>query len=77
MPIRSRDPLLRERLANSPLARKITKYAIGSLIALLTSIVVFAVMYVTLSGHTTLDSIVAFIAGAIPNWVLNLSLIHI
>jgi putative flippase GtrA len=60
-----------ERFSSSPLAKKVTKYAIGSLIALLTSILVFAVMYVTLSGHTTLDSVVAFIAGAIPNWVLN------
>jgi putative flippase GtrA len=56
----------------SAFAAKITRYAIGSVVALLTSIVVFALMYVALGGkHTTIDSIGAFLAGAIPNWVLN------
>jgi len=60
------------RARESALAAKITRYAIGSMIALATSIVVFALMYVALGGkHTTLDSIGAFIAGALPNWVLN------
>jgi putative flippase GtrA len=54
----------------SALAHKITKYAIGSVIALITSIVVFAVMYV-LHINTTIDSIAAFVAGALPNWILN------
>jgi putative flippase GtrA len=62
---------LAQRFSRSAFAKKVTKYAIGSVIALATSIVVFALMYVILNGHTTLDSIVAFIAGAIPNWVLN------
>jgi putative flippase GtrA len=39
-------------------------------IALLTSIVVFGLMYV-IGFHTTACSIGAFIAGAIPNWILN------
>jgi putative flippase GtrA len=58
------------RLRESALARKITKYAIGSVIALLTSVVVFAVLYV-MHVSTTWCSIAAFIAGALPNWVLN------
>ena len=41
------------------------------MIALATSIVVFAVTYVVLGGHTTTGSIGAFLAGAIPNWILN------
>ncbi len=42
------------------------------MIALATSIIVFAVMYVALGGkHTTICSIGAFLAGAIPNWILN------
>ena len=56
----------------SALATKITRYAIGSVIALVTSIIVFALMYVILGGaHTTICSIAAFVAGAVPNWVLN------
>ncbi len=60
------------RARESAFAHKVTKYAIGSVIALATSIVVFALMYVILGGrHTTICSIGAFVAGAIPNWVLN------
>jgi putative flippase GtrA len=61
---------LHARLRASALAGKITRYAIGSAIALLTSIVVFALMYVTGAG-TTACSVGAFAAGAIPNWILN------
>ena len=58
------------RLARSPYAAKLTKYAVGSVVALATSVIVFAVM--DWAGiNTTLDSIVAFVAGAAPNWVLN------
>jgi putative flippase GtrA len=63
---------LKTRLRASAFAGKVTRYAIGSVIALLTSIVVFAVMYVILGGkHTTICSIAAFVAGALPNWILN------
>lgn len=58
------------RLRESALAGKITRYAIGSVVALVTSVVVFAVLYV-LHVSTTVDSIVAFVAGSVPNWVLN------
>jgi putative flippase GtrA len=58
------------RLRSHPAAAKVTKYAVGSVLALVTSIVVFALLYVVGVG-TTADSIIAFIAGAVPNWVLN------
>jgi putative flippase GtrA len=65
-------PNLIKRARASAWAGKVTRYAIGSVIALLTSIVVFALMYVALGGkHTTICSIGAFLAGAIPNWILN------
>jgi putative flippase GtrA len=62
-----------ERIAGlraSPVAGRVTRYTIGSIVALLTSIVVFAVLYVAGVG-TTACSIAAFLAGAIPNWILN------
>src|SRR5579875_2348590 len=61
---------LAQRLGQSAFAAKVTKYAIGSVIALVTSVVVFAVMY-WMGVNTTVDSVVAFAAGAVPNWVLN------
>jgi putative flippase GtrA len=70
--VRAREHALVQRLSQSAFAAKVTKYAIGSVIALTTSVVVFALMYVILGGkHTTICSIGAFVAGAIPNWVLN------
>ena len=67
---RASEHKLARRIAGSPFAAKLTKYAIGSLIALLASVVVFAVMD-WLGIRTGIDSAAAFIAGAIPNWVLN------
>jgi putative flippase GtrA len=58
------------RVRQSAYAGKMTRYAIGSVVALATSVVVFAVMD-WLGIHTAIDSAAAFIAGAIPNWVLN------
>src|ERR1700742_2256357 len=58
------------RVRKSEYAGKVTRYAIGSAVALATSIVVFAVMD-WLGIHTAIDSAAAFVAGAIPNWVLN------
>jgi putative flippase GtrA len=70
--IRARESALGQKFTRSAFAAKITRYAIGSVIALATSIVVFAVMYVILGGrHTTICSIAAFVAGAVPNWILN------
>jgi putative flippase GtrA len=58
------------RARESAFARKIARYAVGSVIALLTSVVVFALLYV-LGVGTTACSIAAFLAGAVPNWILN------
>jgi putative flippase GtrA len=58
------------RLKGSRLAVKVTRYAIGSAVALLTSVIVFALLLDAGVG-TTADSILAFIAGALPNWILN------
>ena len=58
------------RFTRTAWAAKVTKYAIGSVVALATSIIVFAVMD-WLGIRTGIDSAAAFVAGAIPNWVLN------
>jgi putative flippase GtrA len=57
-------------LRRTPLGAKITRYTLGSVIAAATSAVVFALLYVMGVG-TTACSVAAFIAGAIPNWILN------
>ncbi|MFZ0089826.1 MAG: GtrA family protein [Solirubrobacteraceae bacterium] len=49
---------------------RITRYTIGSIVAFATSAVVFPLCYVA-GLSTTVCSILAFIAGAIPNWILN------
>jgi putative flippase GtrA len=59
-----------QQLRSSPLAVKVARYALGSVVALLTSIVVFALLYDAGAGTTT-ASVAAFLAGAVPNWVLN------
>lgn len=59
-----------QRFSRSPLSAKLTKYAIGSIVALGTSVIVFAVMD-WLGIRTGIDSAAAFVAGAVPNWVLN------
>jgi putative flippase GtrA len=57
-------------LLRHPLRGRMTKFAISSVVAALTSAVVFPVLYV-LGASTTACTIVAFFAGAIPNWTLN------
>jgi putative flippase GtrA len=61
---------LLRRLTSTAWAAKITKYAVGSVVALVTSVIVFAVMD-WLGVRTGIDSAAAFVAGAIPNWILN------
>jgi putative flippase GtrA len=58
------------RLQSSAFAQRMTRYALGSVVALATSVVVFALL-LALGVGTTLDSVAAFLAGAVPNWVLN------
>jgi hypothetical protein len=59
-----------KRARSSALGVRMTRYTIGSLIAAATSAVVFAVLYVV-GASTTACSVVAFVAGAVPNWILN------
>jgi putative flippase GtrA len=53
-----------------PLRGRIARFAISSALAAGTSAVVFPVLYV-LGTSTTACTILAFFAGAIPNWTLN------
>ena len=57
-------------LLRHPLRGRVTKFATASLLAAGTSAVVFPVLYV-LGASTTVCTVVAFFAGAIPNWTLN------
>jgi len=58
------------RLTKTALRARFTGYALGSVVAFIASNAVFAIFYV-LNAGTTVDSVAGFIAGAIPNWVLN------
>lgn len=68
--VRPRPESRIEQLRQSKFVAKIARYAIGSVIALGTSVVVFALLLM-LGVNTTVDSILAFLAGAVPNWILN------
>jgi putative flippase GtrA len=57
-------------LLRHPLRGRITRFAISSVLAAATSAVVFPVLYV-MGASTTACTIIAFFAGAIPNWTLN------
>jgi putative flippase GtrA len=59
-----------KRMRRSALGVRITRYTIGSIIAAATSAVVFAVLYV-IGVSTAACSVIAFVAGAVPNWTLN------
>jgi putative flippase GtrA len=64
------DHRLVRRFSRNAYMAKLIKYAIGSGIALGTSVVVFAI-FVWAGERTGIASAAAFIAGAIPNWILN------
>ncbi len=59
------------RLSSSPFARKITRYALGSVVALGDERRRVRRAVRRSGPDTTACSIAAFFAGAIPNWVLN------
>jgi putative flippase GtrA len=61
---------LYSRLIATPLRGRATRYTIGSMVAAATSAVVFWVAYL-LGASPTVCSVTAFVAGAIPNWILN------
>jgi putative flippase GtrA len=58
-------------LTRTPFAAKMTKYALSSVLAFLVSYVTFTVGYWVSGGYTTIPSIVAFVAAALINWVMN------
>lgn len=68
--VRLANSSIGRRITQSPLRARITRYTLGSIVAAATSAIVFALLYVMGVG-TTACSIVAFLAGAIPNWILN------
>ena len=53
-----------------PVRGRMTKFAISSLVAAGTSAVVLAVLY-AMHVDTTVCTVLAFFAGAIPNWSIN------
>jgi putative flippase GtrA len=53
------------------LMARIGKYTTGSVVAAVTSEIVFLVMFGPLGAWSSVSTIVAFLAGAIPNYVLN------
>jgi putative flippase GtrA len=59
-----------QTILRHPLRGRITRFAISSGVAAATSAVVFPLLYV-LGASTTACTIIAFFAGAIPNWTLN------
>jgi putative flippase GtrA len=59
-----------QALLRHPLRGRVTRFAISSVFAAATSAIVFPILYV-LGASTTACTILAFVAGAIPNWTLN------
>ncbi len=57
-------------LLNELLGKRVTKFMIASMIAFATSEIVLSILYVY-GLPTTLCTILAFVAGAIPNWAIN------
>lgn len=57
-------------LTRTPLSAKMTKYALSSVLAFMLSNVAFAFCY-WLNLGTTAASVIAFVAAAIPNWLMN------
>lgn len=57
-------------LTKTPFSAKMTKYAVGSVIAFVMSNIVFALVYLV-RDQPIAASVAGFIAGAIPNWILN------
>jgi putative flippase GtrA len=58
-------------LTRTPFSAKMTKYALSSVIAFVLSDIAFAACYALSGGQTTVSSVIAFFAAAIPNWIMN------
>jgi putative flippase GtrA len=59
-----------EKLRKFVLERRVARFAIASGVAAGTSLIVFPIVYV-LTNSPTAAAIIAFFAGAIPNWTIN------
>jgi putative flippase GtrA len=59
-----------QRLHRFVVGKRVGRFAISSAVAASTSAIVFPILYV-LGASTTVCSVTAFFAGAIPNWTLN------
>jgi len=57
-------------LTRTPFSAKMTKYAVGSVIAFGLSNIFFALFYWA-TDKPVAASVAGFVAGAIPNWILN------
>jgi putative flippase GtrA len=61
------------RIRTSRLVQRVTRYTIGSAVAVVASEIAFVLCYGVAHLGTTATSAVAFVAGAIPNYILNRS----
>ncbi len=61
---------LAARFTRTALHARFTRYALGSVVAFTSSNIVFVLLYV-MNASTTVCSVGGFVAGAIPNWILN------
>lgn len=68
-PVIVRHPLW-QRLTRTAFSAKMTKYALGSVVAFVVGNLAFAFCY-WLNCSTTVCSVLGFLAAAVPNWVLN------
>jgi len=64
------SPTTADRGGHRGLLRRVTRYSLGSVVALATSEVTFIVCFTGGLG-TTVSSVLAFLAGVAPNWILN------
>jgi putative flippase GtrA len=54
-----------------PFVARMAKYTTGSVVAALTSEITFLIMFGPIGAWSSVSTIVAFWAGAIPNYILN------
>lgn len=61
------------RVGHAGLLRKLLRYGVGSLVAVICSQATFIIVYGPVHASTTIASSLAWLAGAIPNYLLNRS----
>lgn len=64
-------PALRTRVARSPIARVFSRFAAGSFVASGCSWLAFLLLFGVLGASAAVSGALAFLAGAIPNFVLQ------